>query len=434
MNRSILIFLLGLIFIFSLLTLHGDLMLMSYTSLFAVVNPLHAYTHFLTTCPWYPMPNTPLFYLLDGVFFIPIHFLLSIPNNCVDDLYTLPHVIFYYQKLIYVGFYIAFFYLVFKITQDRIKSWYVLSFSPLVFTSFIFGQFDIIPAFFLTVSLLFLQKNRIYLAFLFLIISAMLKNYALWSVPFYLIYFLNNFQLTYKKWGILTLIAGIYPIISALYLVFNGHVYHTHSLTFPENTWMLASNIPVGGDFKLLLFPFGYLLLLFIFYRFTKIDFQNVISFSLITLILFYFTSEIHPQWYVWIVSFLPFININKFREQILLLFEFFYFPWIAISFPNNLDYRLLNYYFTTDKLIEKQSNIFLTTAAFSGLDLNIIKNLLTLVVNICLLYFVFDIYFPKSSFKVKTTSLEKTVYLQYLFPIIYMCIILINIFVVQSS
>lgn len=171
-------------------------------------------------------------------------------------------------------------------------------FNPInLYATYMMGQFDIIPTFFIVLSLYFSFKNKLALAAL-----ALGGGIAFKIFPVFLIIpliflgknFLNKIKLLFLS--LLPYFLSIIPFI-------NSSNFRSTALVASQSDKSLYASLPVSGGEVILLFPaslvFFYLLIS------NKVDKSFLWRLYLIPLLLFFIFTHFHPQWLIWIAPFL---------------------------------------------------------------------------------------------------------------------------------
>lgn len=225
-----------------------------------------------------------------------------------------------FLKLSYLPFDIALGLLLMKIVDPK-KSVLALSiwiFNPVsLYTTYMMGQFDIIPTFFSMFSIFLALKNKLGWAALSLGFGVAFKLY-----PIFLLVPLIILGKGLREKIKLLFLASIPYLVSILpYLPSEG--FKSYALLANQSSKSLYANIPVSGGESILIFP----VLLILFYLFIWNKGANKFwlwRFYLIPLLLFFMFTHFHPQWLIWMMPFLILgLIIGKFKN-ILAIFIIF--------------------------------------------------------------------------------------------------------------
>jgi uridine kinase len=233
----------------------------------------------------------------------------------LNDLLALSAVSAYCLSLLIID--LMFFYIVKKfVSNDKYSIIYWIS-PIVVISTYILGANDLIPMFFLALSLFFLKNNKFYVASLFLILAASAKIFILLLIPFYFIYFKNSPNLRFF------LIRFILASMCFLLLFFAPYLMSTSALEMLKVNdginFINLAKVTLGGGTDILIIPLLYATYLYIHWKQKYSDFDltvNLIGFFLIMIVLIFpFT----PGWYLWIYPFLIFFYTQDQKTSFLL-------------------------------------------------------------------------------------------------------------------
>ena len=173
--------------------------------------------------------------------------------------------------------------------------------NPLViFVCYVQGQFDILPAFFIVLSLYYVLKSRLALSMLCLGIGASFKNF-----PFFFlipaIILLGKTKLEKLK----LILLAVLPYLLLMYPYLGAAGYKNSAVTSTQNQRIFGFYFNLGTFDKVYVFVAGYVLILvfayFHNYAKTKKDiFQMLWKIDLVVYLWFFATVYFHPQWFVW--------------------------------------------------------------------------------------------------------------------------------------
>lgn len=248
-------------------------------------------------------------------------------------------------KIIYLFFDIGVIYFLFLILKHLgVNTNYIFlyTFAPLIlFEFFINAHIDIILLFFLSGSIYFSLKNKIFLSFMFLGASVMSKTYSLIFLPVLFIHYLksgNNFKLTLKGLtGFLFSFLIIFLYSDGIINIFDtmiNYMNHWYSNNLPYKVILFFSDL-VGGAghtlvriILLVLFSVFYIIILL-----SRFDF--IMKIMMTAFCYLFFSHTVHP-WYVSVlVLLLP------------LCFNYCFFFWSGIIGLTNLTV----YYYLSNKI-----------------------------------------------------------------------------------
>ena len=170
-------------------------------------------------------------------------------------------------------------------------------FNPLaLYTSYMVGQFDIIPVFFTVLSLLLVKKNRLGWAAFALGVGGAYKMFPLFFVPFVAIKGAKSLISRIKLF-----VLGLAPYVLSI-LPFLGSVAFRQNVLFSNQSQkMLFAKLPVSGAEYLSIFVVIYVFLV-VLSNFKKIELWK---WFLSVMLLFFSATHYHPQWFLWLTPFL---------------------------------------------------------------------------------------------------------------------------------
>lgn len=222
--------------------------------------------------------------------------------------------------------------------KRRTLAVYLWEFNPIVFyATYMIGQFDIIPVFFVTLALYLAQKDSRGLAWsaLALGIGAAFKIY-----PLFLIVPLMSVTESWIKrvqLGFLSLLPYGLSILPFLF----SHGFRSTALVANQSLKSLYAQMPVSGGESILIFM---ALLIFFYLLFLKRVNHRLWERCLIVLLLFFSLTHYHPQWFLWLTPFLMFDLIFKGSKNILaLILSLLSFTVLLFFFDSGLTYGLFS-------------------------------------------------------------------------------------------
>lgn len=269
----------------------------------------------------------PPIYLFSGIFNfvfktigLPVNqYLLDSPANYGDILFNI-HLLF--LKLPYLIFDLLTGFVLYKLFNQKEKSrlaFILWLFNPLnLYSTYLMGQFDVIPTFFTILSIYFIAKNKLNLAAIALGFGIAFKLYPIFLLIPLVILGKNSLD----KVKVFLLAVSPYILVTLPYL--HSHNFRSIALFASQSSKSLFASIPVSGGESILLFPaFLILFYLMIFYHRNKDNWKNF----LIPLLLFFVFTHYHPQWLIWITPFLimnlVYSNFKNTWTMLLLLISF---------------------------------------------------------------------------------------------------------------
>lgn len=199
-------------------------------------------------------------------------------------------------------------------------------FNPVnLFATYMMGQFDIIPAFFIVASIFFLNKKRLILASFMLGFGIAFKLF-----PIFLLIPLVIFGKSWRQ-RILMIVAGLIPYVVSVIPYLFSPGYKTSALLANQSLKSLYAQIPVSGGQSILLFPVFILLFYLIFFHFRE-KFNNLWQNYFVILIFFFVFTHTHPQWFLWIIPLLI-IDLVQSKFANWLPFVLFHISFLGLLF-----------------------------------------------------------------------------------------------------
>jgi hypothetical protein len=236
----------------------------------------------------------------------------------------------FFLKLPYLIFDLGTAFLLFRFFgKEKKKAWlavFLWLFNPAAwYTSFMIGQFDIIPTFLVLLSVYLAIRGRGELAALSLGLGASLKVFPLLLLPVLVLVFGKNL------WQKLKLgLIGLFPYFITVLPFLRFASFRSTVLFSNQSQKMLFAQIPVSGAEGIYLFIFGAVLIyLYTMYLGKK---EYLWQYYLWVLLLFFSLTHYHPQWFLWITPFLIWKLVeNNFRH--LFLFLILFLCWLIVTF-----------------------------------------------------------------------------------------------------
>lgn len=201
----------------------------------------------------------------------------------------------------------------FESKKDRLWAFCLWLFNPIIlYSAYMMGQFDVIPASLTILSLFLIKRKKIYFAALALGVAAAFKLYPLFLVV--------PFVLAVPRWrdrAVLGLLAVIPYVMSIIpYLPSEG--FRSSALVAGLTQKTLFAQIPVSGGSSLLLFPLiVFLMYLYFWYREQSVE--RIWQRWFVVLLAFFSLTHFHPQWLSWLAPFLV-MELVIFRRKNLFL------------------------------------------------------------------------------------------------------------------
>lgn len=195
--------------------------------------------------------------------------------------------------------------------RQRVQKYWWLN--PIViFLPYVWGQFDIIPAFFMTWGIYLGVRSKPYHAALLFGVAASYKNYPLMLLPLLAVVLGNNLKSMLKLF-----FTGLAPFILTT-LPYWGHEFFQKTVLFSwQSQKMLDFLWPISSSEGVYPFVIGYgLLLLWTLYHHSHQP--KVLMAPLVTILMWYYaTTNFHQQWFMWV---LPMLTLYAVRDRRLYL------------------------------------------------------------------------------------------------------------------
>lgn len=286
----------------------------------------------------YP-PGIYLFYGAVNFLFANILHISLINDYLIIDTHVFGNLLFNIHQLILKSPYFFFDFLtalifskLFKEKKDQLLAIIFWLFNPVnLYATYMMGQHDIIPTFFVILSLFLINKNKPKIAAFSLGFGMIFKQFPL--------FLLIPLILTEKKIinKIKLFVIGVLPyiLLQIIYLPSKG--FRINSLVADQTLKSFYAQIPISGGEALILFPVVLIFLYLVFY-YQKINYEKLwVSYFLVLLIFFIFTHS-HPQWFLWLTPFIIIdLIISKFKHWLPALLSLVSFIGLLFFFDPSL-------------------------------------------------------------------------------------------------
>ncbi|HCC08684.1 TPA: hypothetical protein DEP81_01740 [Candidatus Woesebacteria bacterium] len=383
-------------------TFHADIVGQSLSSyFFAFKNITNIYDHLVNLPPAHPLVThfnvrdifiyPPLTYFTLGTFLkgaslvIPETFFLGLMNGGSVFQQNLPlYLIILKLPYLFIDIAMAFVLAsLFKSEKQKKTAFLLWLFNPVTFyATFSMGVFDIIPAIFTVLSLVFAKKNKLGWAAVMIGIGTAYKQYPIFLLPFVVLSakgFKNRLKVL--ALGLIPYIISVAPFIISP--AFKNMVFSAQSQKMFYMQWM------VSGAEGLYPYIIGFVLLVLHAYR-NKNLIQKLWKYYLGYFLILFSVTHFHPQWFLWVS---PFIIIelvsNNWRNLWIDLTLLGCYLFIIFTFDNSLSvglFAVLNQNFNQfpgiDKLIAAKTDLFFLKSAvrslFAATSLFLIYDLLS--------------------------------------------------------
>lgn len=206
-------------------------------------------------------------------------------------------------------------------------------FNPLVlYTTYMIGQFDIIPVFFVLLSLYLAKRNKISWAVLALGIGGAYKMFPLFFVPFLVMAEAKNISQKVKL-----LVIGMLPYLFSLLPFVNSAAFRQNVLFSNQSQKMLFAKISVSGAEYLSVFVVLYIFLC------SAVLFKRLQLWQwfLLVMLLFFSVTHYHPQWFLWLSPLLLLFWVENKKFKIFPIFLLLSWLMITLLFEPSLSISL---------------------------------------------------------------------------------------------
>jgi len=242
--------------------------------------------------------------------------------------------------------------------QAKSRAFALWMFNPLtLYATFMMGQLDILPTFFVILSLYFAKKEKPYGAVLSLGVGGAYKMYPLLLLP------LVSFVLVQNFWPRLRLmIVGLIPFVLTVLPFLSSSAFRSMVLFSPKNQKMLFMGFHVTA--AEVIYPFIFLMSLLYFLAYYKRNKVSIYGLFMAALLLIFSVSHFHPQWFLWASPLLIwFLVKNDFYmwELVAILLV----SWLILTFlfEPSLSYGLFNPLFPA---LDSASSLEVTLSKFT--------------------------------------------------------------------
>lgn len=290
-------------------------------------------------------------------------------------------------KFPYFIFDLACAFLLLRFTKDTktnlkvFKHWMI---NPVViFVTYIFARFDVVPLFITILALYFAMKDRKYISIFLLVISIVMRFFPVLILPFLIIYLAKS-KKDYVIFSLLG-ISGLLALEVGSRLLFGSSALFK-LLNSQHFTFLIALQWGMEAlHVRLLPLVIFFTLIIISFFEISDKSFSNLLKYSLIAFLLWFSFGYYHPQYLLWIIPFLIFQFVENDRifyyhilQVLIIPFILLYWGQLVTTFlfvP--IDSRFFVYFPDIVDIIRKYyspakfANIF--SSIFSGVSIWII-------------------------------------------------------------
>lgn len=365
----------------SLTTFHPDMQVFKLAGeLVAAGNILNLYD-FTSSSAVFNYP--PAIYLFHGIFTFLFQLLgLSAINQFHINLLLL--------KLPYLIFDLLTGIILFKLFDSPKKALWAFTlwiFNPIsLYATYMMGQFDIIPTFFIILSIYLAVKGKLEWAAL-----ALGGGVAFKLFPIFLVIPLVILGKSYPG-RLKLLILAILPYVLSIIPYISSSSFRATALFANQSSKSLYAAIPVSGGESIILFP-AFLLLFFLITWGYKLR-TDINKLYLIPLLLFFIFTHYHPQWLIWIMPLLILelvrSGLRNFLPYLLILVS-----WVAslFFFDPSLTVGILS---PVAPVLRDMPSIWVLLGI--NIDYNLSRSLIQTVFVSGVMYLIFQYFFRKAN------------------------------------
>lgn len=296
-----------------------------------------------------------------------------------------------FLKIPYLFFDIPIAFLLIKMFDKRRLLVFILwIFNPVnLYATYMMGQFDIVPTFFVILALYLVMKNpnrekNIWWGVFILGIGACFKIYPLLLLPALVFLFTS-----YKK-RILALVLGVTPYLLITFIYLPSAGFRTYALVANQTLKSFYSQIPISGGESIILF-LAFLGFFYLLFWEIKGSVENLWQRFFIILLLFFTFTHYHPQWFLWLTPFLILTLIkSNFKDTLAVIVSLVSFIGLVFLFEQGLNIGLFS---AINSSLYDGKNIWLLLNI--PIDFNFTRSILQTLFVSSVIYFIYR-YFPK--------------------------------------
>lgn len=269
------------------------------------------------------VPATSLLFLISSAF--QNTFLFNISSAFGDPNLFIELILFKLPYLIYDLFIAYFIIKILETPKERFLGFLIWMFNPIsLYATYLEGQFDIIPTFFVVLSLFLIyykkDHKKLYFAALMLGAGAAVKIFPL--------FFLVPIASLTNSWKerIKIFILGFLPYFLIILPYINSKGFRATALVASQTLKSFYAQIPISGGESIVLF-ISVLVFIYILMLRIKGSETDLWKRYLIAILPFYIFTHFHPQWFIWVSPILIIELVKtKFQNFFVILIMFFSF------------------------------------------------------------------------------------------------------------
>ena len=207
-----------------------------------------------------------------------------------------------------------------KRTSPNSAAVWIYALSPLgIYISFIHGQIDVIPTLFLLMMFVFVDKQSWTAAGIFLGLAVSAKLSFLLFLPVAIVFFLDNPR---YKYGFINMSKSfIFSMLLLQLPLMTLSGYREMVLATPEASRVLTYGIALAEDFRFLIFPSVYVLLLYWLWRVGRSTTTVLLTFTGASFLGVALAAPGAIGWYLWSLPILALLSNGKNKSFIFLNF-----------------------------------------------------------------------------------------------------------------
>ncbi len=177
--------------------------------------------------------------------------------------------------------------------------------SPIaLYVTYVHGQTDIVPVFFLVASLEQLKRHRFTQASALLAVAAAAKLSMIIAFPFVLVYMWRNRRLAPHFLRFATVFSCLAAVLLLPYLASPGFLRMV--VATPEAAKLYEVAIAFSAGYSLYVTPLSYLLLLYFLWRIRRISFSLLLAVTGIAFSVVVLLTPASVGWHLWLLPFFP--------------------------------------------------------------------------------------------------------------------------------
>lgn len=285
-----------------------------------------------------------------------------------------------------------FLYNLFTNKKDKKLALLLWIFNPVtLYATYMIGQFDIIPTFFVVTALYLVNKDsnslsdkKVFLSSLLLGIGASFKLFPLlFLIP--LATLLHNWR---KRVAVLVIGISVYLITILPFIGSAG--FRRTALIANQTLKSFFAQIPISGGETIILYLL-FILFFYLIFIYKRLNGEFVWQRFFIIILLFFIFTHFHPQWFLWLIPFFIIeLIISKFKHLFLYTLILISYTGLVFLFEPSLSVGLfspINPILYNAKPVYEQLGL--------SIDHNLSRSLLQTVFVGCAGYLIYR-YFPK--------------------------------------